>query len=133
MGPLDFVALRYAINVCGGPEAFAGLAVTWFDQIPIYGMWDCCNDYQGAHDPRFFTPAGEIIVRRGTDKHQLMHQQQLGERLNLCRPNIVAYPLPLRPDKDELMDLCAGVMKDQLGIPVRMISLGPTERDKVCI
>ena len=33
VGPLDFVLLRYAIEACGGPSQFDGLAVTWFDQI----------------------------------------------------------------------------------------------------
>lgn len=133
VGPLDFVALRYAIEVCGGPEAFAGLAVTWFDQIPVYGTWDCCNDYQGADDPHFFTPLGEIIVRRGADESQLMYQKQLGDALNACRPNVMAYRVPSAHEKDKLVGLCAGVIKEKLGIPVRMVSLGPTEQDKICI
>lgn len=133
VGPLDFVALRYAIDVCGGPEAFSGLAVTWFDQIPIFGSWQCCNRYLGADDLNFFTPAGGIIVRRGVDTSQLAYQQQLGELLWKCCPYIMRCPVGKQTPKDDLIRLYRDVMEDHLHVPVKMISFGPTERDKACI
>lgn len=133
VGPLDFVTLRYAIDVCGGPQTFSGLAVTWFDQIPIFGSWQCCNRYLGADDLNFFTPAGEIIVHRGIDVNQLAYQQQLRELLRKCRPYIMRCPIGKQTPKDDLIRLCRDVMQDHLHIPVKMISFGPTEKDKICI
>jgi adenylosuccinate synthase len=133
VGPLDFVALRYAIEVCGGPKAFTGLAITWFDQIPIFGSWQYCNNYTGAIQPFFFTDTGEIKVRRGADEDQLLYQKELGELLYDCRPNVTACAIAPGTSRDDLTALCRRIMKEHLGIPVRMISLGPTERDKICI
>jgi len=45
VGPLDLVLLRYAIACSGGPRAFDGLAITWFDQIQTNGSWQICDRY----------------------------------------------------------------------------------------
>jgi adenylosuccinate synthase len=132
VGPLDFVALRYAINVCGGPQAFDALAVTWFDQIKAFGEWLVCDMYQGADDRAFFTPDGEIVVRRGEDSEQLKRQWLLGEHLRWCKPVIRKIPLPAG-GRDAEVRLCQAELHEHLGVPVRMISFGPTENDKVCI
>jgi adenylosuccinate synthase len=131
VGPLDFVALRYAINVCGGPSVFTGLAVTWFDQIPVFGKWQYCDSYNRAIDPFFFTDTGEINVRRGADENQLLYQKRLGELLRDCRPNVTTYAITPDATRDQLSALCTSVMREHTGISVRMISLGPTEREKV--
>lgn len=133
MGPLDFVALRYAVNVCGGPEAFDGLAVTWFDQITEWGKWKVCDSYAHPDAPEFFTSEGEIKVRRGNDSAQLEHQAKLGELLYGCRPNLTTYDIPKGTGEEELVALCKGTFQEKLGVPVRLISFGPTEDDKVCI
>ena len=125
VGPLDFVALRYAIEVCGGPAAFDGIAVTWFDQIQKIGAWKICDKYIGADDLNYFSPSGEILVRRGTDESQIKHQEVLGKQLFQCQPCIASL--------ESSGDLCAGVLKEKLNIPVRMISYGSTENDKVCL
>lgn len=131
VGPLDLVALRYAIGCCGGPEAFDGLAVTWFDQIPVFGSWPICDRYADADDPEFFDHDGEILVRRGEDAERLAYQQALGERLRDCLPHVAFSPL--REGRDALVDLCSETLGNGLGVPVSMISFGPTEDDKVCI
>ena len=96
VGPLDLVALRYAVRSCGGPSAFSGLAVTWFDQIAANGTWAVCDRYEhGA-------------------------------------PVISKMPVDAAASKDELYDVCAAAMQASLGIPVRMVSFGPTETDKLC-
>ena len=133
VGPLDLVALRYAINVCGGVSMFSGLAVTWFDQIPVFGSWQYCDSYEGADNLEFFTPRGEIIVRRGWGDIQLARQERLGTLLNACRPNISGCDIPPTTSRKDLTVLCTRVLKEKLGVPVRMISFGPTEKDKVCI
>jgi len=133
VGALDCVALRYAINVCGGPQAFDGLVVTWFDRIETLGLWQYCSKYEHADDPEFFSPEGEIVVRRGEDAVQLARQERLGQYLKQCRPKLQSYVLLDGTTRDEVVKLCADTIGGELGIPVRMISFGPTEKDKVLL
>lgn len=132
VGPLDLVLLRYAIAVAGGPQAFDGLAVTWFDQVQSDGYWRLCNRYRNTPDPTYFSSKGEIKVRTGDDSAQLAHQEQLGRLLYSCQPELITYDNVPSTDRGELYDLCEGVLHEKLGVPVRMVSFGPTERDKVC-
>lgn len=133
VGPIDLVLLRYAINVCGGPSAFDGLAVTWFDQIIKNGEWKICNEYDiDDKDGMYFSPTGEINIRLGTDVEQLEYQENLGRQLLKCQPEIITLKIPQGTGRNEIYSFCAGVLEKELGVPVRMISLGPTERDKVC-
>ena len=132
VGPLDLVLLRYAIAACGGSSAFAGLAITWFDQIRANGIWHLCNRYQGADDRTYFTPDGELKVRSGDDEAQLSHQETLGQRLLRCTPEISAYDIVSDATTDGLYRLIADILRDKLEVPVRMVSFGPTERDKIC-
>lgn len=132
VGPLDLVALRYAIEVCGGPSFFDGLAITWFDQIQVVGAWELCNRYSGADDRTYFSPTGEIVVRVGSDDEQLQYQQQLGNKLRGCRPEIESYSVK-DMSQDEVLQLCSDMLYERLGVPVVMVSFGPTETHKVCV
>lgn len=132
VGPLDLVLLRYAIASCGGPNAFDGLAITWFDQIKQNGLWVACDRYRNADDPTYFTPSGELRVRFGDDMKQLACQEQLGTQLQGCVPELIRYDISSDATNDQLYKLCAGVLQEKLDIPVRMVSFGPTERDKLC-
>lgn len=133
VGPLDLVLLRYAIDVCGGPSAFDGLAITWFDQIQTNGEWHLCNRYlSGVNDQTYFTPAGEIKVSYGDNEAQLAYQEALGKQLLRCTPEILTHEVPSAVEQNKLYSLCADVLREKVGIPVRMVSFGPTERDKVC-
>jgi adenylosuccinate synthase len=132
VGPIDFVALRYAINCCGGPEVFDGIAITWLDQIPIYGEWNVSNKYLNTQDSSLFTPEGEIKVRRGADEKQLQHQEKLGNALMKCKPIITtAYNCSRKEVDERLVQVCREEVLEKLGIPVCMISCGPTENDKM--
>ena len=133
VGPLDLVALRYSINVCGGPEAFDGIAVTWFDQIQKVGTWQTCDSYTRADDRALFSPDGEILVRHGSDQAQIAHQQLLAQALFNCRPVVNSRVLLSRENQDDLIHICADFLGDKLKVPVKMISFGPTEDGKVCI
>lgn len=132
VGPLDLVLLRYAIEVCGGQNAFDGLAVTWFDQISANKNWHICRRYRGAENQTFFSPKGEIIVRQGTDAEQLVFQQRLGEQLKNCTPVIESCDVPPVGEREKTFSLCAGVLQEELGVPVRLVSFGRTEQDKLC-
>jgi adenylosuccinate synthase len=132
VGPIDLVLLRYAIEVCGGPAAFDGLAITWFDQIQTNGAWHVCNSYRGTGDGKFFSPSGAIKVRRGTDEDQINYQIGLRRQLESCLPEITKHTVQTTEGREELFSLCDGLLKSELGVPVRMVSFGPTELDKVC-
>jgi len=132
VGPLDLVLLRYALNSCGGPTAFDGLAITWFDQIQVNGEWRFCDHYREFGDQHYFTSEGELRVRHGNDEAQLLHQENLGQQLLRCLPEVTIHNLPPNAKLDSLYNLCADILKDKLGVPVRMVSFGPTERDKIC-
>jgi adenylosuccinate synthase len=133
VGPLDLVALRYSIDVCGGPASFDGIAVTWFDQIQLEEEWRICDAYAGADDPEFFCPDGRTIkVRCGEDLDQVRRQQRLAERLFKCRPMIDIFRIP-KEDNESAGKTCCVTLEEKLGVPVKMISFGPTEDDKVCL
>lgn len=132
VGPLDLILLRYAIEVCGGPSAFNGLAVTWFDQILANGKWDICDRYTGADDSALFTQSGLIKVRRGEiNGEHLAYQAGLTKQLFSCRPETVSIDMSFA-DKNHLYDLCTEIIGKSLGVPIRMVSFGPTELDKIC-
>jgi hypothetical protein len=125
--------LRYALEACGGPTAFDGLAITWFDQIQANGEWHYCKRYQsGTQDRKFFTPSGAIKVRYGAGEEQFAYQENLGRQLLQCVPEITTQDVSTKSTRDELYSFCANVLQTELGVPVRMVSFGPTELDKMC-
>lgn len=127
VGPLDLMLLRYALAVCGGPAAFDGLAITWFDQIINNGSWEVCSAYTGADNPDYFSPEGWIKI--GGDRQ---HQAALAEVLSSITPEVSSLPIDATASKDVLYGVCANVFEQALNVPVRMISFGPTELDKLC-
>lgn len=129
VGPLDFVLLRYALAACGGPDAFDGLAMTWFDQIQANGSWKQCRRYRGAKDAEFFLPNGDIRV---VSNPSPQHQFALGQQLSKCHPEVMATPVMANVSQEVLFDFCAEVVQAQAGVPVRMVSFGPTELDQIC-
>ena len=132
VGPLDLVLLRYAIEACGGSEAFNGLAVTWFDQIMANKRWDLCDRYANAENPEYFTEKGALNVKGGEDEEHLEYQERLGKQVLASKPIVTTLEIPSEAGRDELYSLCANVLNGALGVPVRMVSFGPTEQDKVC-
>lgn len=133
VGPLDLVLLRYAIEVCGGPTAFDGLAITWFDQIQTNGQWHLCDRYKGILDPNFFSADGRIKVMGSDDARLFAHQEALGKQLFACTPEIITHQIAPDANSCSLSQQVADVLIDKLSVPVKMVSLGPTERDKVCL
>ena len=128
VGALDGVLLRYAIKASGGPTAFDGLAVTWFDQIVANGMWRLANRYEQANDSMCFTLQGELrVYAEPTDETQA----HLTHALSQVRPETYDLPIDRSLDRKALYSICAQQVQDMTDIPVRMVSFGPTERDKV--
>ncbi len=130
VGPLDFVALRYAKEVSGGEGTFDAVAMTWFDTTLRSGAWDVCHRYEGDLDPTYFTKEGEIIARYGEDDKQLWHQEGLTKALMSARPVITRHTIP-GGSKEGAIALAKELVAENLGIPLRMLAFGPTEQDKV--
>ncbi|MCR4314587.1 MAG: adenylosuccinate synthetase [Candidatus Uhrbacteria bacterium] len=131
VGPLDLPLLRYAIEASGGASVYDGLALTWFDQIVRNGEWKLCDRYHtGSEDPAYFTPDGGLRVRTGEDEEQLCYLEELGSQVTRCIPQIDSIGIPPDASQDQLFGLVAATLNERLKVPVRMISLGPTEEDK---
>ncbi|HRC27773.1 MAG TPA: adenylosuccinate synthetase [Candidatus Saccharimonas sp.] len=128
VGPIDFVLLRYAIAASGGPEAFDGLAITWFDQVRANGRWDVCEAYEDPQDTRLYTPTGDIRVPLETSQE---YQAGLCQSLLVQTPRITSATLNPDSDYDTLYGVVADRIQSSLGVPVRLVSFGPTERDKL--
>lgn len=128
VGPLDLVLLRYAIEA-SGPDAYDGLAITWFDQVMQNGQWDVCDWYS------FDAWRGETWPARNlSDMAETLYQDipKLTTWLKGVKPQIELLSLPDNTSRDQIYDLVAKKLLDRLGVPVRMISFGPTEQDKLC-
>lgn len=127
-GALDGVLLRYAINACGGANFFDGLAVTCFDQVVASGKWAVSNRYHVPHQSPAFTLEGEIQVATTPSAET---QELLTAALGEVTPHIIRRPISPELTPDQQYDLCAAQVSSMTGVAVRMVSLGPTERDKL--
>ncbi|MEI6378734.1 MAG: adenylosuccinate synthetase [Candidatus Falkowbacteria bacterium] len=125
VGPLDLVALRYAINACGGAQSFHALAITWLDQIMKAGSWSYCDSYNNATDPDYFSATGEIIVSHGSGTEQYIRQERLGQLLANCSPNLAR----LDGTTVQLMKNCPNVIQEKLNVTVGLTTVGPTEQE----
>lgn len=131
VGPLDLVLLRYAL-AASGPDAYDGLALTWFDQVERNNVWSLCNKYTNNGNADYFTPGGNILVRSGDNQAQLDYLAKLTQALAAVQPKVTNLELPATTDRNARFDFVAGTLGELLPVPVRMISFGPTERDKHC-
>lgn len=128
VGPLDFVLMRYAIDVCGGPEAIDGLAISWFDQISQNGAWKVCDRYS-EYDRSYFYDSSRIKVFSGDPVMRPDYQGGLCQSLFACKPEVRSIVLP--DTMEEQYRLCDRELRDKLGIPVHLVSFGPAEQDKL--
>lgn len=129
IGWFDRVVARYALRVVGQID---GLAVTNLDRISRLERYQTCTAYEIAarehdHDllDRFFTwqaGSGErkVIQRiRAPRQTSREHQSQLSGLLGRCRPIYVPTP-----------ELSLQFFERELGVPVVIVSEGPTALDK---
>ena len=127
VGPLDLVLLRYAIEA-SSPNAYDGLCITWFDQVVQNGQWDVCNWYSfdAWHGETY--PANNLSDMAETLYYDIPN---LTPWLEGVQPQIKSIPLPADATRDKLFDFAASTLREHINVPVRMVSFGPTERDKV--
>jgi len=128
VGPLDFVSLRYALDACGGPSACDALALTWFDQVQHNGVWKVCEHYHVGAGQETTLP-----IFHGEDEVRLRRQRGLGAGMGHCKPGITEYTVGDPTSREDWCALAREVVQDALRLPVRMISFGPTEVDKVLL
>lgn len=133
-GALDLVLLKYAIEVCGGPSTFDGLAITWLDQVMSSDAWLICDSYsQGSVQTGLISPSGEIVVHaaNGDDGGIRQHQRALSRALFAATPNITREPVAEEVSQQQIVQQCQSLIGAALGVPVRMTSFGPTEQHKL--
>ena len=111
VGPLDMPLLQHAIDLCDGPASFDGLCVTWFDQVVRNGLWRVCYEYEEQMT--------DLCVRST-------------QRWLESVPIISEVPIDPNLSRERYFQIAAEVLDISLGVPVRMVSFGPTELDKLC-
>jgi len=108
-GALDLNLLRYALNM-SSDTPFDGLCLTWFDQILACDrIWPLCVNYKNA-------PAtNESYV----------------DFLKKAKPNTIEYSIKKPIHKQELFEFVGNTLEGFLKVPLKLLSIGPTELDKV--
>ena len=107
-GALDINLLRYAVNSCRNTR-FDGLCLTWFDQILRTDRnWRICSDYKAIK------PTPNII-----------------EFLTSVQPIVTDHIIEKPISSKDLVDFVNRTLQPYIGIPTYMLSVGPTEKDKI--
>lgn len=108
-GALDFNLLRYALDASSDTQ-FDGLCLTWFDQILACGrVWPLCIGYKNA--PKTDGPFTEFLKR--------------------VQPITTEHAIKKPISKRELFELVGDTLYGFLNVPLKILSIGPTELDKI--
>lgn len=106
-GALDIPLLNHAIGICNKTFPLDGICLTWFDQIQADGTWPICFKYK---------PGVEMTT----------------EGLAHATPLTCNFQLPENPyKKAEIFRWCNDVLSNFIDLPLRLLSVGPTEMDKI--
>lgn len=125
LGFLDFVALRYALQVTGKLD---GLVVTHLDRMDAIPAWKTCNRYQHSvellNPEKYFELDGQYIqdIRVPADPTDLIYQEELTHQLLKAKPVYENHT----KDVDSYLDQIG----QRLGVPVVLTSFGPTAQEK---
>lgn len=109
-GALDTNLINYALSNCDetGTE-FDGLCLTWFDQIlSTSDKWEICTNY---------------LVKRSVLQSRL-------EFLWNAIPVLEDVDIP-KVDSEKLFFYIKEIVKQYVGMPLKILSIGPTEKDKI--
>ena len=108
-GALDLNLLCYALDTSSETK-FDGLCLTWFDQILACNrVWPLCVDYKNVPE------ANESYVNF----------------LKKAKPDIIEYFIKKPILKQELFEFVGDTLEKFLNVPLELLSIGPTELDKV--
>ena len=129
VGWFDLVAARYAIEVAGNIKKLVVSCLDQFVQVPQTKVCVAytLRKFAGAQD--FFSNVSESHgkIRIGKVKRTclgMVHQEKLTKILGGCQPEYQTLPSCAPSDYVRFLH-------DQLGIPVTLVSTGPTEKDKM--
>ncbi len=109
-GPLDYNLLRIAVARCNPETKFDGICLTWFDQILANDrVWSRCFNYENI--PKDGEPCSDFLMRA----------------IPKVKDHCFRAPISTR----ELISFVHDEMYSELGIPLKILSIGPTEQDKI--
>lgn len=108
-GPLDLNLVKYALDV-SNEISFDGLALTWFDQILTNNhTWPICVDY------KYVQNCNESYV------------DFLSRAEPIISETVIKNPIAVR----ELFDFVGKILEGFLKVPLKILSAGPTEKNKI--
>ena len=108
-GALDLNLLNYAISACSA-TTFDGIVLTWFDQILATGrVWQICTRY--ANNPKTDETCTDFLYR--------------------AEPILDKLPIENPIRKQDLFDLVNNTIEKSIGIPLKVLSIGSTDVDKI--
>ena len=108
-GPLDLNLVKYALDVSNEID-FDGLALTWFDQILANNRtWPICVDYK--------------YVRNCNESYV----DFLSRAEPIIPETVIKNPIAVR----ELFDFVGKILEGFLKVPLKILSAGPTEKNKI--
>ncbi len=109
-GALDLNLFRYALECCKATP-IDGLCLTWFDQIIKNNhLWPICTRYKNT--PSLGESYGDFLK-------------------STARPEVQEYSIPETYNRSELFDAVAEILQQHIELPLTMLSVGPTEIDKI--
>lgn len=136
VGAFDSVAFNYALEICGGRNAFRGLMVSHLDHLNKRRSWPVCDGYEFAgkasdledyFDVRHGVIVGIKFCRDSSSLGMEKHQLRLTELLKSCRPIVIH----LRPSNAVSLErVFLNHVERQLQVPVVTVSYGPTKMDR---
>ena len=114
-GALDLNLLKHALDSCDKAwpwDGFDGICLTWFDQLfePEQIRWPICTGYENTE------------MRIGETR---------AEWLERAVPIVEQYTLKTPVTEEELFDFAQKTLGKFISVPLKVISCGPTELDKI--
>lgn len=132
LGWFDAIASSYAVAIAG--EKLDWLALTNVDRLEELSEWKACIGYCLPEEKKdldeFFewekVRNGKVFISRlkCPEKPSQERQERCNQILALCRPVYRQFTTQTR-----LLDF----IEKSLGVPLGIVSSGPTNRDKMCL
>jgi adenylosuccinate synthase len=125
VGYLDFVTLRYALNVCGQVD---GLVITNLDRMHEIERWRTCSQYEIPTSPADLVQYFDLIQQRITAIKVPADPTDLGKQERLTRLLMQARPIYDNCERD--INAYLQSISAALNLPAAITSNGPTASAK---